>query len=194
MNENGPVALFDMDNTLFAYEQQLRADLKMIMSPGEELPVNLHDDSVLYWKARMDLIKSQPGWWQNLPKFELGWELYEVAQMLGFKCRILTKGPKSKPQAWAEKVVCVIQHCGSVPTIVGEDKSDTYGRVLVDDYPPYVAGWLEHRPRGLAIMPAHAYNAHFTHPQVIRYDGENLVQVRDALEAVYNRKDKENWQ
>ena len=77
--------------------------------------------------------------------------------------------------------------------IVGRDKGGTYGRVLVDDYPKYLADWLKHRQRGLAIMPAHSYNEGFTHPNVIRYDGTNKAEVYDALRAAYERKSNQHW-
>ena len=192
---DGRVGLFDMDGTLFDYVGQLRADLKKIMAPEETEPVNLWDESLPHIKARMSLIKNQPGWWRNLPKFHLGWEVYNVAINIGFCIDILTKGPLSKSQAWAEKVECIAYHFGEdvVPNIVGKTKKRYYGRFLCDDYPEYVEDWLKHRPRGLVIMPAHDYNEGFTHPNMIRYDGYNLDEVEAALEAVYARKDGEHW-
>ena len=185
------VGLFDMDGTLFDYDGQLRTDLAALMSPNEEMPDDIFDESLPWIKARMHLIKSQPGWWRNLPRFQLGWDVYEVAINLGFCIDILTKGPRSKPQAWAEKVECIMNHFGEdvVPNIVGKTKKRYYGAFLCDDYPPYVEDWLEHRPRGLVIMPAHCYNKHVTHPNVIRYDGSNLQEVRNALTVVMNRED-----
>tara|TARA_Y100000310_G_C20512920_1_gene729762 strand:+ start:436 stop:588 length:153 start_codon:yes stop_codon:yes gene_type:complete len=47
---------------------------------------------------------------------------------------------------------------------ITEDKGIVYGKVLVDDYPCYIKRWLENRPRGLVIMPAHSYNRDFEHP------------------------------
>lgn len=187
------VGLFDMDGTLFDYDGQLRRDLETLMSPNEEMPENIFDESIPWIKARMHLIKSQPGWWRDLPKFQLGWDVYEAAIELGFCIDILTKGPRSKPQAWAEKVECIMRHFPEevVPNIVGKTKKRYYGAFLCDDYPPYVEDWLKHRPRGLAIMPAHHYNEKFSHPNVIRYDGTNLNQVREALEIVRDRKDRE---
>ena len=71
-----------------------------------------------------------------------------------------------------------------------QDKSFTYGRVLVDDWPDYVTSWLEHRPRGLVVMPAHPWNVDFNHPNVIRYDGSehNRKDVRDRLITAASRK------
>jgi hypothetical protein len=143
----------------------------------------------------MDLIKSQPGWWRKLPKFQLGWDVYELAAGMDFDIHILTKGPRTKPRAWMEKVQCVQDHFGLAVNIdiVGKDKSARYGHFLVDDYPPYVDQWLSRRPRGLAIMPAHAYNQDYRHSNVIRYDGTNLPEIKDALQAVQRRKPSEHW-
>jgi 5'-nucleotidase len=190
-----PLALFDMDNTLFDYEGQLRSDMRKLMSPDEIEPEDLFDEERLpYLKARMDLIKNIPGWWKDLPKFQLGWDVFGLCQEKEFKIHVLTKTPNSKPRAAMEKLQCLDIHCPGVRAdLVGEDKSRTYGMVLVDDYPPYVEGWLEHRKRGLAIMPAHRYNAAFKHPNVIRYDGSNLREVAEALDAVKARKSGEHW-
>lgn len=193
----GRIALFDMDGTLFDHDAQMRADLERIASPGETIPEILHDCENIPWmKARFDLIRRQPGWWRNLPYFELGWDVLSVCQHIGFCCHILTKGPKSNSNAWAEKVECIHHHLGrDFPIdIMGKDKDHRYGRVLVDDYPKYLEGWLEHRPRGLAIMPDHPYNRDFQHPNVIRYAGkEDMPLVEKVLQAAYDRKSGEHW-
>jgi hypothetical protein len=36
-------------------------------------------------------------------------------------------------------------------------------------------------------MPVNQWNKDFTHPQVIKWDGTNIDQVRAALEIVYAR-------
>ena len=186
------LALFDMDNTLFDYDGQLRLDLAKLASPGEPCPftdntIDLWDeDTYPYLKARSSLITRVPGWWRDLPKFKLGWDVYRIAETLGFMTAILTKGPSSKAHAWAEKVECIQNHlgCKAQINIVGEAdddgfhaKGNVYGRILVDDYPEYMNSWLKHRPRGLGIVPAKPYNEGYEHPQVIRYDGSNLTAV-----------------
>ncbi len=191
------IGLFDMDGTLFDYEGALRRDLKLLMAPGEEEPEDLFDESKPYLKARMKLIKGTPGWWRNLPTFELGWDIYRLSEAMGFLNHILTKGPKSHPQAWMEKVQCIADHFGSEANIdiMGKDKSARYGRFLCDDYPEYILGWLKYRPRGLVIMPAHDYNKDFTHPNVIRYESVvDLEKVSKVLAAVRRRKSGQHWQ
>ena len=61
----------------------------------------------------------------------------------------------------------------------------------MDDYPDYALRWLEWRKRGLVIMPAHEYNKDFKHPNVIRYTGENLEEVKRGLEKAYKRQSGE---
>lgn len=183
------VALFDMDGTLFDYNRKLLEDYKALMSPGEELPDDIHNSETDYVNARYKLIKSQPGWWRTLPKYQLGWDVYNIASAMGFCIHILTKGPSSQPAAWTEKVQCIQDHFGSSVTvnIVGKTKKHYYGSFLCDDYPAYAFEWLEHRPRGLVIMPAQDYNYGIKHERIIRYDGNNVQQVYDALRHVYDR-------
>ena len=192
---DGLVGLFDMDGTLFNHDAAVLRDLNKIRSPQEEEYTSIpHGDDKPEWlEQRIRLVRSQPGWWRNLEKYQPGWDVYEIAVKLGFCIEILTKGPRSNPQAWAEKVECIMKHFDEdvVPNIVGKTKKRYHGRFLVDDYPVYCEDWLNRRPRGLVIMPAHDYNANFAHPRAIRYDGTNLNQIRKALEIVKARKDGE---
>lgn len=196
------LCLFDMDGTLFDHDQRVCDDLIRLAAPGEDMKVLLAQNDLRellvkypHLEARFDLIRRQPGWWENLPKYPLGWQIYYKAVAVGFCCHILTKGPVSKPLAWAEKVRCIHRHFGEdMPIdIVGKDKSGRYGRVLVDDYPDYVLGWLEHRPRGLAIVPAGSVNVGFRHSNVIRYDGGNGKEVESHLRAAFGRSSGQHW-
>lgn len=186
-----------MDNTLFDHDKALKRDMLKISSPSELTEWELHGYD--FWKEphvrnRVEMIRSQPNWWRNLERYEPGWKILEIAESIGFDIKILTKGPKKKAWAWTEKVECIFDHFGpDMPVdIVGEDKQGTYGRVLVDDWPGYLKGWLEHRPRGLAIMPAQRYNEDFKHPRVVRFTGDNTAQVCDALHVAFNRKQGED--
>ena len=187
------ICLVDMDGVLFDYESQLKEDLSKLKSPEEPEIENLWSENMPWIKHRMDLIKSQPGWWEKLPLYEPGVRLLQLVRKIGFTPAILTKGPTSKSRAWGEKVEAIKNHFGDMPiNVVGESKGGVYGRVLIDDYPEYIKSWLEWRPRGLVIMPAHAYNESFAHENVIRYD-DNIVEVRDALMAAFSRNEKEHW-
>lgn len=210
-----PICNFDLDGTLFDFHGQLLRDLKAIQSPGEPDIVDLFDDHQPWLKARMNLIKGRPGWWRDLPKLELGWEVYRMADKIGFKMQILTKGPRSdgrNPEvythhavAWGEKVQCIDKHfgpnvainivCQGKQGIYGKDKQGVYGRVLVEDYPEYLDGWLEYRPRGLGIIIHNQSNANYKHPNVVRYDGssDSIREVRSALQAAYDRSPKQHW-
>lgn len=195
------IALFDMDGTLFDHNNTLKNDLLKLTGNEEEIKLineskDFHElESIPYMKARINLIRMIPGWWLNLPKWQPGWDIYQIAKEIGFCCKVLTKGPRSKPLAWMEKVQCIHKHFGDELDIdiVGKAKDGTYGRILVDDYPDYITDWLEFRPRGLVIMPAHNYNEDFKHENVIRYDGANLNEVKKAMYAVWRRGNKQHW-
>ena len=189
MEKNNPIALFDMDNTLCDYNGAMFRDLEKLRSPDEEpLTSDFHDDAPDHLVRRMSLIKTQPDWWKNLEVFKLGMDVYRVALLIGFETHILTQGPMTKPNAWGEKVMWCHKHLGEEqPVTVTRDKGLVYGKVLVDDYPPYLKRWLKWRKRGLCIMPAHDYNESFKHPNVIRYDGTNMSQVQESLQKAFDR-------
>ena len=191
---DGLVGLFDMDGTLFNHNAAVLRDLNKIRSPYEPEITSIYGDERPEWlEERISLVRSQPGWWRNLEPYKPGWDVYHIAVELGFCIEILTKGPRSKPQAWAEKVECIMKHFDEdvVPNIVGKSKKRYHGRFLVDDFPTYCEDWLSRRPRGLVIMPAHHYNEGFSHPRAIRYDGTNLDQVRRGLQIAHDRADGE---
>ena len=184
-----PVALVDMDNTLVDYEGQLLVDLNKLRSPDEP-EIGVYESWPPHVKARARLIKEQPGSWQNIPHFQLGWDVYNILHELGYNIHILTKGPNNTPSAWTEKLVWCQNHIKDPDdsiTITG-DKSLVYGKVLVDDFPGYMDRWLKWRPRGLGIMPVHHYNEGYSHPNVLRYDGTNLEDVRRILAIIKERK------
>jgi 5'(3')-deoxyribonucleotidase len=167
--------------------------LEAIRSPDEPeiTAVNMYDfeNKCPHIKNRMRLIKRQVGWWSNLPVIESGMQILNLAKQVGFDIHILTKGPDKISNAWKEKVDWVHEHLGyDVNIHVTSDKSLTYGKVLFDDYPEYMAAWLKWRPRGLGIMPVTSYNTHYTHPNVIKWDGTNVEEVTQALKLAYERQ------
>jgi hypothetical protein len=181
-----PIALFDMDGTLADYDGKLKADLLRIASP-EDPPVEaIYGNLPPHIEARRHMITTQLGWWLGLEPFRLGWDILEVIRSLDFRIVILTKGPSSKPGAWSEKVQWCSKHLNGMieGVTITHDKGLVYGKVLVDDFPAYIERWLEWRPRGLVIMPAHDHNQGFSHPNVVRYDGTNLAVVRERLLTV----------
>lgn len=179
MAKVGLVALIDMDGTLCDYQGALTRDLESLRSPGD--PPLFGDDEAPWLRARETMIRRQPGWWRELPRLQLGFDILAELQALRFEIHVLTKGPLSTPHAWTEKLEWCQRHLPGVPVTITMDKGLVYGKVLVDDYPPYVQRWLEWRPRGLVILPAQPWNAGFSHPNALRYDGTNLAEIRAAL-------------
>jgi hypothetical protein len=186
---NEPIALFDMDGTLCDYDGAMWRDLKRLQSPWDVYPDHIYNDAHPPWfKARCDMIRKVPGWWFNLAPLNMGFSVFNETIQLGYKINILTKGPSSTPSAWQEKVQWCQHHLPSEVAInIVTDKSLVYGKVLVDDYPPYIESWLKFRPRGLVIMVANKGNERFAHPQVIRYDGTNFNLVKEALNVIYKQ-------
>lgn len=177
MTKIGLVALVDMDGTLCDYHGAITRDLAGLRSPGDPPP----DEDSPWQRAREAVLRRQPGWWRNLPRLQLGFDVLAELQALQFEVHVLTKGPVSTPGAWTEKLEWCQHHLPGVPVTITMDKGLVYGKVLVDDYPPYVQRWLTWRPRGLVIMPAQPWNAEFHHPNAIRYTGDNLLEIRAAL-------------
>lgn len=191
MEKQEPViALFDLDGTLCDYDGAMFESLERLRSPKEPKtrPYGNGEKTPYYLEQRMSLIKREEDWWVNLPKLQLGWDVLKVAKRLDFRVIILSKGPRRNPIAYSGKKKWIDKNLGyDVDVILTQDKGLVYGRVLVDDFPPYVEGWLKHRPRGLVIMPANGRNKNFTHPQVIRYDGTNIEEVWSALKKIRYR-------
>lgn len=186
------IALYDMDGTLFDYETKLKEDLEKIAYPNEP-KIKLSKDNPDYLQNRINLITSQESWWENLPRFKLGWDVFEITKELGYSHTILTQGPRSKPLAWSGKKKCIAKHLGEdFDIMITRNKGLVYGKVLVDDFPPYIENWLKWRKNGQVIMPANEFNEYFKHPQVIRYDGTNLKEVRFALEEMKRKTIERN--
>lgn len=173
------IALFDLDGTLADYNGQLENDLSLLRSNGEQHVELSYDVELPSWyEQRVRLIKRQIGWWENLPRIEAGFLILEYAKLIGFHIHILTLAPRHIPNALGEKVVWCQKHIGNnVDFTLTRDKGGYYGRILVDDYPPYIMNWLKHRPRGLGIMPTASYNKDFKHPNVVKYDPVKVGQT-----------------
>jgi len=184
------VALIDMDGTICDYDRALYEKMERLRSPDEpETVLPVTSDSPTYLKDRSDLIRSCSDWWANLHKLQLGWDVLSMAKELEFRLMILTQGPRKNANAWKGKKLWLDEHLGEdFDVTMTRDKGLVYGKVLVDDFPKYAERWLEWRQRGLVIMPASKLNEGFSHPQVIRYDGTNLDQVREAMLAQKNRE------
>ena len=191
LGERSETALIDLDGTVADYDRAMIEGLLNLQSPGDVdvRTINLHDDKLPeYLEKRMQLIKSQPGWWLNLKECKLGMDiLYDLIQ-LGFTPHVCTKGPWKTSSAWTEKLDWCRKHLPpQCQVTVTMDKGLIYGKVLVDDYPKYMDAWLKHRPRGLGVLIDNHHNRDFKHPQVIRYDGGNRAEVYAALKKAKER-------
>ncbi len=174
------IALVDLDGTLCDYNGVMARDLAKLASPDEPTEFPIGEPRPGWHKARSQLIKAQPGWWRNLPRHEPGFQVLKQMRALHFNIHILTKGPWMS-SAWKEKVEWCREHVPDASIHISEDKGLIYGKVLMDDWPPYIRRWLQWRPRGLVIMPAWPWNAEFQHPNVIRFDGSNLDEINRRL-------------
>jgi len=187
------VALVDMDGTLADYEGSMLRWLEQLRSPEEPIVTSLNGLSKPL-RNRMRLIKNSKDWWFDLEPIQSGFDVFKMLQELEYEIHILTKGPENTHSAWEQKIRWCRRHLGSgiKVTVTEDDKSLTYGRVLVDDWPKYMSSWLKNRPRGLGIMPTHPNNLEFSHKNVIKYDGTNKDKVFELLKAVRDRKPKES--
>lgn len=184
------IALIDMDGTVADYDGEMRRRTRPMMAPGEEECASGWEDVPPHVEARRRAVKRVPGFWRGLPRLDLGFIVVGLLRELGFELHVLTKGPASVPTAWSEKLEWCGEHLPDVNVTVTQDKSLVYGRVLVDDYPPYYQAWLRNRPRGLVVAPAQPWNEGviYAHPQVVRFDGSNVGELRERLTAAYGRQ------
>jgi 5'-nucleotidase len=190
MDNPEDIALFDMDSTLCDYTTSFKEYYNKIKSPNDP-EFEDYSDMPEYLENRKKLIVNQPGWWENLKPLKLGFDILEVARELGFSIYILTKAPKNVPRAWTEKAKWAKKHVPDANIMMVHDKGLVYGKVLIDDYPPYIERWVKNRPRGLVIVPAQKWNKNFSHKRALRYDGTNLDKVRECLKAAKTRKPRE---
>ena len=195
MNQDDKIALFDMDGSLANFVDALRRDLDSLRAPEEPpLPENLWDaERLSHIRHRMRFIKARPGWWLDLAPICNGMMILDLAKKIGYKRDVLTKGPSKHPAAWKEKIEWCTKHLEpDVQVHIVMNKGLVYGTMLYDDFPEYMDAWLEHRPRGLGIMPVTAANKDYTHERVVKWDGTNLDEVALAMQKAYNRKPNED--
>jgi 5'-nucleotidase len=200
--EDDRIALVDLDGTVADYDKALGEGMRKLQAPNEPPYKDRYSGGVEpdYIEARRKVITSVPGFWTGLEKLSLGFEVVEEMEKLGFGIHVLTKGPKKNSLAWMEKNDWCLKHLPEATVTVTGRKSLVYGRVLFDDFPPYFLSWLKVRPRGLVICLAHPWNEGFAkggdqaHPNVLRYDGTDLLELREALRRSYERGPGEGLQ
>lgn len=189
-----PIALVDLDGTLADYDGAIARELARIASPTDPPYHSFGPDGHPPWiDARRHLVSSVPGFWRNLAPLEAGQSILAALRGQGFQINVLTKGPSTKPAAWMEKLEWCRVHVPDASVSITEDKSLSYGRVLVDDWPPYFMSWLAHRPRGLVVVPAQPWNEgaeDLAPSNVFRYvPGEGLNDLHRLLRAAAQRGD-----
>jgi 5'-nucleotidase len=196
--ESDRVALIDMDGSICDLDKSIRDKMRELMSPSEVQPddityeaARVYDDSIPYLKARRDLVKRLPGFWRNLPVISEGFDVLDQIRAVGFALNILTKGPHNTTSAWSEKVEWCREHVPDAQVTITENKSLTYGRVLFDDWPAYIEGWLARRPRGFVVMLDSPDNQHFDHKNVFRYlrglSGDRNLEQKTKLQKLLLR-------
>lgn len=188
-----------MDDTVCDYTGKFTSDLKTISCEADKDYIDSCDGDIskicknkIFNNSRR-MITSQVGWWKSLPvnigsmSFVLG--LNEI----GYELNILTKGPFNKPFAWSEKVEWIENNFGNKYKLkynmnIVSDKSLFYGKILFDDYVPYVKAWLRKRPRGFAFLPESPSNANFKHKNsmILKKDGSNLNECLDKAKEIFD--------
>ena len=187
MEDHCGEGLFDLDSTLAAYADSMAEYQELMRSPGEEAYIDRSRTLPAHVEERRRIIQRLPGFWRNLKRLPLGFDILEMATQIGFKNSILTQGPQHTNSAWTEKKEWCDEHVPGLDVHISQDKSAVYGKFLVDDWPPYFMEWLNHRPRGLVICVEQSWNKDVDHPRVIVYNGENKEEVYEALMAQAKR-------
>lgn len=155
-------AAFDLDGTLADYSGELARRMNKIRAESEhEYPPD-HFDNKRSWpdfvEERRSLITSVEEFWTSLPVLPDGLAILKVLESMSVRVFILSKGPRSKPEAWSGKHKWATKHFPHLPLNVVSGKAEFDADILVDDYPAYIADWLAKHPNGLAIAPARPWN------------------------------------
>lgn len=181
-----PIALIDLDGTVADYDGSMREALLKLQSPNDPLLEESLRNAPEWMEERQRLIKQSPGFWRNLPRIHRGFEIVGALRNLSFRLMVLSKGPVKTTGAWTEKLLWCQEHLPDVGVAIMSEpdaKGLVYGRVLVDDWPPFIESWLERRARGLVVMLDHPYNRSFEHPRVFRFIGQSPGRSADECDA-----------
>lgn len=187
-NTAEPIGLFDLDGTMADFDKSMAHHLEILRSPLEDAA---HDETkfedIPHMKARRRLIKSLPGFWRNFERLQAGFDILALMEELKFSNYVLSKSPRKFPLAASEKIGWCVEHVPNLPVILSEEKALVYGKVLVDDWVPYVENWIKFRPRGLVISVAQRWNEGIENlsPNVIRFHSPSqLPDIRARLQVI----------
>jgi len=170
-DENAPLALVDLGDTLAECTPALDAALARLGTPDNEAS-----------EERRRAMLATTGFWSGLAPRVAGLSLLPLLRDAGYRVTVLTQGPRDAPQVWADKVAWCRKHLPGVSVIVTDDKMLVRGDVLVDDWLPYVERWQRHWPDALAIVPAQPWNVQMvTGPRRLRDDGHDRAALAAAL-------------
>ena len=147
--------LVDMDNTIANHNERLFYDMKKHLPDDFDFSTidTTPDGSNPKWiESIMDSIRLKPGWWESLEPIQKN---LDFVYRLSEKNRIViaTKGPKSKPLAWAEKLLwCQRNLIFEFDIAVTTDKSFIAGDLLFDDAVSSVCGWIDRNKDGHVVF------------------------------------------
>ena len=186
MKKADNVILFDLDNTLVDWDEQILKDMNSLRSENEPEIISLPKGRLKnYLRKRMDFIMQNIQWWENLKIRQIGMDIWNLAGELEFERVILTQGPRKNPKAWTGKKLWVDKNLGQdTKLIITRDKTLVDGAVLVDDWPLYIIPWLKEHPTRHIILPMHHHNTTFTNKQAIKYTGKNLSDIRNLFNSI----------
>ena len=172
--EEDNVALIDMDGTVADFDASVREGMIAMASHaditlyGEVDTWDTHPDVDGWMKARIDFIKRKAGFWENLPVIHTGMDVVMLLRRIGYRLMVASKAPNLNEAAWTEKFRWCHKHMPGQQVTLTHDKSLMYGKILFDDWPPYIIAWLKHRPRSHVLMMDTPHNQGFEHPHVMR--------------------------
>lgn len=194
--EDDNVALIDMDGTVADFDASVHEGMVAMASDADIALYGAVDTwethpDVGWVKARIDFIKRKAGFWENLPVIQTGMDVVMLLRRLGYQLMVASKAPDLNGAAWTEKFRWCHKHMPGQKVTLTHDKSLMYGKILFDDWPPYITAWLQHRPRGHVLMMDTPHNQGFKHPHVMRLSrhdhpvqdgGQSFLQLK-AIEA-----------
>lgn len=155
-------AAFDLDGTLADYSGELSRRMNKIRAESEHEYQPDYFDNKRTWpefvEERRSLITGMEEFWTSLPILEDGLAVLRVLESMSVKVFILSKGPRTKPEAWSGKNKWATKHFPHLTLNVVSSKGEFDADILVDDYPAYIAEWLAKHRNGLAIAPARPWN------------------------------------